>query len=110
MVQFLATHWIPWVGNPEFIVSDQGGEFSSDELDEFCHSRSINVPGRMELLGAAIRVQTCTGSDEMIMAVAEATAADNGDINEEGVSSLAETGRQQHPVGNVLKRTSWTSF
>ena len=55
------------------------------------------------LAGAVIRAQTCTGHDDMAMAVGEAVAAYNSDVNEEGVSPLqAVTGRQQAPVGDVL--------
>eukprot|EP00435_Cladocopium_sp_Y103_P044136 s2398_g12.t1 len=84
VIQFLTTHWIPVMGCPEVLVADQGREFISGEFDDFCSSRSI-------------------GYDDMAMAVAEATAAYNADINEEGVSPLqAVTGRQQAPVGDVL--------
>ena len=41
VIQFLTTHWIPLIGNPETIVADQGREFISSEFDEFCSARSI---------------------------------------------------------------------
>ena len=55
------------------------------------------------LAGAVIRSQTCAGYDDMAMAVAEATAASNADINEEGISPVqVVTGGQQGRVGDVL--------
>ena len=121
VIQFLTTHWIPLMGCPEVLVADQGREFISGEFDEFCSSRSIYLyhigvqapwqNGLAErsgatlkaLAGAVIRSQTCAGYDDMAMAVAEATAAYNADITEEGISPLqAVTGRQQAPTGDVL--------
>jgi len=58
VVQFLATHWIPLMGNPAVIVADQGRESFRPSSMSFApagastSTSESNVPGRMELLSA----------------------------------------------------------
>ena len=121
VIQFLMTLWIPLMGRPETLVADQGREFISREFEEWCSSQTIFLyhigvqcpwqNGIAErsgatlkaITGAIVRAQSIAGFDELSMALGEATAAYNADINEEGVSPIqAVTGRQLPPGGDVL--------
>jgi transposase InsO family protein len=121
VISFLTLHWIPLLGVPQIIIADQGREFISQEFEEWCGSRSIFLHhigvqcpwqnGISErsgatlkaLVGALVRTHSLGGADEMKLGVAEAVAAYNSDVNEEGVSPLqAVTGRQQPAQGDVL--------
>ena len=125
VVRFLSTHWVPLMGPPETLVADQGREFISQEFEEWTSSRSIYLyhvgvqcpwqngvaersGGTLKaLVGAVVRGQAIIGVDEMAMAVGEAVAAYNSDVNEEGISPLqAVTGRQPVPPGDVLAGVS----
>lgn len=125
VIHFLATHWIPLMGPPETLVADQGREFISQEFEDWTSSRSIYLyhvgvqcpwqNGVAErsgatlkaLVGAIVRGQAIVGHDEMAMAVGEAVASYNSDVNEEGISPLqAVTGRQPAPPGDVLAGVS----
>ena len=121
VIRFLSTFWVPLLGVPQIIIADQGREFVSREFEEWCGSHSIYLHhigvqcpwqnGIAErsgatlkaLIGALVRVHSVGGFDEMQIAVAEAVAAYNSDVNEEGVSPIqAVTGRQQPFQGDVL--------
>ncbi|CAL1128158.1 unnamed protein product [Cladocopium goreaui] len=73
VVRFLSTRWIATFGPPRVMVVDQGREFVSWEMEEYAGSQSI--------LLHHIAVQ------DMQVALAEATSAYNGDINELGRTS-----------------------
>ncbi|CAL1132431.1 unnamed protein product, partial [Cladocopium goreaui] len=89
VVRFLSTRWIATFGPPRVMVVDQGREFVSWEMEEYAGSQSI--------LLHHIAVQ------DMQVALAEATSAYNGDINELGASPFqAAIGRQPRMVGDVL--------
>jgi len=54
-----------------------------------------------------VRGEAIVGHDEMAMAVGEAVASYNSDVNEEGISPIqAVTGRQPAPPGDVLAGVS----
>ena len=125
VIQFLATHWMPLMGPPETLVADQGREFISQEFEDWTSSKSIflyhvgvqcpwqnGVAERSgatlkALVGAIVRGQAIIGHEEMAMAVGEAVASYNSDVNEEGISPIqAVTGRQSAPPGDVLAGVS----
>ena len=102
-------------------MADQGREFISREFEEWCgmhsiylHHIGVQCPlqnGIAErsgatlkaIIGALVRTYSLGGADDMQRAVAEAAAAYNTDVNEEGVSPLqAVTGRQTPAHGDVL--------
>ena len=121
VTDFLTLHWLPLLGTPQIIIADQGREFISHEFEEWCGSRNIflhhiavQAPWQngiaersgatlKAIIGALVRVHSIGGSGDMALAVAEATAAYNSDVNEEGVSPVqAVTGRQTAAQGDVL--------
>ena len=121
VVRFLTTHWIPLLGAPQTIIADQGREFISQQFETWCNSRSIYLHhiavqcpwqnGVAErsgatlkaIVGALVRAHSLGGADDLMLGVAEAVAAYNSDINEEGVSPIqAVAGRQQPAQGDVL--------
>ena len=121
VIQFLMTLWIPLMGRPITLVADQGREFISNEFEQWCASQTIHLyhigvqcpwqngfaersGGTLKAItGAIVRAQSVAGFQELSMALGEATAAYNSDINEEGFSPLqVVTGRQSPPVGDVL--------
>ena len=85
VVQFVKRRWIPFFGPPRVLVADQGKEFVSWEMEEFCASASIL------LWHSAVQASWQNG------------VAYNGDINEAGVSPFqAVIGRQPRQIGDVL--------
>ena len=121
VTKFLSTMWLPILGSPQILVADQGREFISREFEEWCGTHSIYLHhigvqcpwqnGIAErsgatlkaVIGALVRTYSLGGVDDMQRAVAEAAAAYNCDVNEEGVSPLqAVTGRQAPSHGDVL--------
>ena len=121
VVQFIKRRWVPFFGPPRVLVADQGKEFVSWEMEEYCASASILLwhsavqspwqngvaeksGGILKTIVAAIvAANSVQGHDEMSDAVSEAVAAYNGDINDVGVSPFqAVIGRQPRPVGDVL--------
>ncbi|CAJ1401481.1 unnamed protein product [Effrenium voratum] len=121
VVEFLQTQWIPLMGPPRTLVADQGREFVSWEFEQFCNSRSIYLyhigvgapwqngvaersGGTLKaLVGAVVKAHTIAGRSELSLALGEAVASYNSDVNEEGVSPVqAVTGRQPVMQGDVL--------
>ena len=121
VVRFLSTRWIATFGPPRVMVVDQGREFVSWEMEEFAGSQSIllhhiavQAPWQngiaersggvlKALLAAIVTSQSVLGLEDMQVALAEATSAYNGDINELGASPFqAAIGRQPRMVGDVL--------
>ena len=121
VVQFVKRRWIPFFGPPRVLVADQGKEFVSWEMEEFCASASIllwhsavQAPWQngvaeksggilKAIVAAVVASNSVQGFDEMSDAVSEAVAAYNGDINDAGVSPFqAVIGRQPRQIGDVL--------
>ena len=121
VIAFIKKRWLPVFGAPRVLVADQGREFISHELAEFCTSHSIllwhcgvGAPwqnGVCERAGGTLRVilnclvntHQTQGFDELEEALGEAVGAYNNDINELGVSpSQAALGRQPRMSGDVL--------
>ena len=121
VVRFLSTRWIATFGPPRVMVVDQGREFVSWEMEEYAGSQSIllhhiavQAPWQngiaersggvlKALLAAIVTSQSVLGLEDMQVALAEATSAYNGDINELGASPFqAAIGRQPRMVGDVL--------
>ena len=109
------------MGPPRTLVADQGREFVSWEFEQFCNSRSIYLyhigvgapwqngvaersGGTLKaLVGAVMKAHTIAGRSELSLALGEAVASYNSDVNEEGVSPVqAVTGRQPVMQGDVL--------
>ena len=125
VTKFLSTMWLPLLGAPQILVADQGREFISREFEEWCgmhsiylHHIGVQCPWQngiaersgatlKAIIGALVRTYSLGGADDMQRAVAEAAAAYNADVNEEGVSPLqAVTGRQPPAHGDVLNGLS----
>ena len=121
VIRFMALKWVATFGAPRVLVCDQGREFISWEFEEWAssvstmlHHIAVQAPwqngiaertgGVLETLLSAITAsQSVLGREEMELALAEATAAYNGDINESGASPYqAAIGRQPRMVGDVL--------
>ncbi len=121
VVSFIKRRWMPMFGPPKVLVADQGREFVSWEMEEFCASASIllwhsavQAPWQngiaeksggilKTVVNALITAHSVQGFEEMQDALGEAVAAYNGDINEAGVSPFqAVIGRQPRQVGDVL--------
>ncbi len=121
VVSFIKRRWMPIFGPPKVLVADQGREFVSWEMEEFCASASIllwhaavQAPWQngvaeksggilKTIVNALVTAHSIQGHEEMQDAVGEALSAYNGDINEVGVSpSQAVIGRQPRQVGDVL--------
>ena len=106
---------------PEGLVADQGREFISHELAEFCAGHSIflwycgvGAPwqnGICERAGGTLRLILASGQctpdprlSELEEALGEPLGAYNSNVNEFGVSpSQAALGRQPRMTGDVLK-------
>ena len=125
VTRFLSTMWLPLLGAPQILVADQGREFISREFEEWCgmhsiflHHIGVQCPWQngiaersgatlKAIIGALVRIYSLGGADDMQRAVAEAAAAYNADVNEEGVSpQQAVTGRQPPAHGDVLSGLS----
>ena len=121
VVRFLATRWLPTFGAPRVLVCDQGREFVSWEMEEWAssvstmlHHIAVQAPWQngvaersggvlKTLLSAVVVSQSVIGMEEMQLALAEAVAAYNGDVNELGVSPFqAAVGKQPRMIGDVL--------
>ena len=121
VIRFMALKWVATFGAPRVLVCDQGREFISWEFEEWAssvstmlHHIAVQAPWQngiaertggvlKTLLSAIIASQSVLGREEMELALAEATAAYNGDINESGASPYqAAIGRQPRMVGDVL--------
>ena len=126
MIAFIKKPWLPVFGAPRVLVADQGREFISHELAEFCtsHSHSILIllwhcgvgapcqNGVCERAGGTLRIilnclvntHQVQGFDELEEALGEAVGAYNSDIDELGVSpsQAAALGRQPRMSGDVL--------
>ncbi|CAE7234040.1 pol [Symbiodinium sp. CCMP2456] len=121
VIDFLLRLWWPILGAPRQVVADQGREFVSEEFQNFCSAHSThlwhcavqapwqNSPAERSggvlktLVAALVSEHVTIGSRDMANVVAEACAAYNADINEEGVSPLqCVTGRQPTSQGAVL--------
>ena len=121
VISFLKKRWLPVFGCPRTLVADQGREFISHELAEFCAGHSIllwhcgvGAPwqnGICERAGGTLRVilaalvnaHQVQGFSELEEALGEALGAYNSDVNELGVSpSQAALGRQPRMTGDVL--------
>ncbi|CAE7503333.1 RE2, partial [Symbiodinium sp. CCMP2456] len=121
VIDFLLRLWWPILGAPRQVVADQGREFVSEEFQNFCSAHSAhlwhcavqapwqNSPAERSggvlktLVAALVSEHVTIGSRDMANVVAEACAAYNADINEEGVSPLqCVTGRQPTSQGAVL--------
>ena len=108
-------------GPPKVLVADQGREFVSWEMEEFCASASIllwhaavQAPWQngiaersggvlKTVINAVITAHSVQGREEMQDALGEAVAAYNGDINDAGVSPFqAVIGKQPRQIGDVL--------
>lgn len=104
VVSFIKRRWIPIFGPPRVLVADQGKEFVSWEMEEFCASASIllwhaavQAPWQngvaeksggilKTIMQAIVITHSVQGHEEMQDALGEALSAYNGDINEAGVS------------------------
>ena len=121
VVRFLTTRWLSTFGAPRVLVCDQGREFVSWEMEEWAssvsmllHHIAVQAPWQngvaersggilKTILNAVIASNRVMGKDELQMALAEAVAAYNGDINESGASRFqAAIGRQPRMIGDVL--------
>ncbi|CAE7901543.1 unnamed protein product, partial [Symbiodinium necroappetens] len=121
VIDFLLRLWWPILGAPRQVVADQGREFVSEEFQNFCSAHSThlwhcavqapwqNSPAERSggvlktLVAALVSEHVTIGNRDMANVVAEACAAYNADINEEGVSPLqCVTGRQPTSQGAVL--------
>eukprot|EP00435_Cladocopium_sp_Y103_P018581 s757_g4.t1 len=121
VISFLKKRWLPVFGCPRTLVADQGREFISHELAEFCAGHSIllwhcgvGAPwqnGVCERAGGTLRVilaamvnaHQVQGFEELEEALGEAVGAYNSDINELGSSpAQAALGRQPRMTGDVL--------
>ena len=121
VVAFFKKRWFPIFGSPRVLVADQGREFISWEFEEMCAERSIllwhiavqapHQNGICErgggvlkaIIGAVVAAQSVVGESEMELALQEAVAAYNADINEAGVSpAQAALGKQPRMHGDVL--------
>ena len=121
VVSFIKRRWMPIFGPPKVLVADQGREFVSWEMEEFCASTSIllwhaavqapwqnGVAERSggilkTIMQAIVTTHSVQGHEEMQDALGEALAAYNPDINEAGVSpSQAVIGRQPRQIGDVI--------
>ncbi|CAK9063210.1 unnamed protein product, partial [Durusdinium trenchii] len=122
VIEFLSKRWVPAFGPPRVLVCDQGREFISWEMEEWASSMSVMLHhvavqapwqnGIAEksggvlktLMSAIVTSKSVVTKDEMEMALGEAVAAYNGDVDgESGCSPYqAVLGRQPRMVGDVL--------
>ena len=121
VVAFMMKRWMPIFGPPRVLIADQGKEFVSWKFEEMASQHSIllwhtaiQAPwqngicekggGILKAIFAAIaKSQSVIGHEEAELAIQEAVAAYNGDINEAGVTpAQAALGRQPRMVGDVL--------
>ena len=125
VIHFLKVHVFSVLGVPKVMIADQGREFVSQEFADFADLNNIYVKhigvqapwqngvaersgGTLKALASAIVAQHVVLDESgMREAVAEAVAAYNSDINEDGTSPLqAVTGRQCLPPGDALSSLS----
>ena len=122
VIQFMTKRWVAMFGPPRVLVCDQGREFISWEMEEWASSMSsmlhhiaVQAPwqnGVAEKSGGALKTivaaivtaKSIVAREEMEMALAEAIAAYNGDVDgESGCSPFqAALGQQPRMVGDVL--------
>ena len=121
VVKFLKTRWFPIFGPMRVLVADQGREFISWELQEFCSEHSVllwhigvGAPWQngiaersggilKAILAATVMANSVQGAPEMELALGEALSAYNMDVNDSGVSPCqAALGRQPRLPGDTL--------
>lgn len=122
VVRFMATKWLPTFGAPRVLVCDQGREVISWEMEEWTssvstllHHIAVQAPwqnGLAErsggilktLLAAIVAAKSVVTEAEMEMALAEAVAAYNSDVDPESGASpfQAALDRQPRMIGDVL--------
>ena len=122
VIEFLSKRWVAMFGPPRVLVCDQGREFISWEMEEWASSMSIMLHhiavqapwqnGVAErsggilktILSAIVAAKSIVNRSEMEMALSEAIAAYNGDVDgESGCSPFqAAFGRQPRMIGDVL--------
>ena len=121
VVNFLQTRWFPVFGPMRVLVADQGREFISWQLQEFCSEHSVllwhigvGAPWQngiaersggilKSVLAATVMANSVQGLSEMELALGEAVSAYNMDVNDSGVSPCqAALGRQPRLPGDTL--------
>ena len=121
VLEFFKTRWLPVFGPMRVLVCDQGREFISHALQEFCTQNNVllwhigvGAPwqngicersgGTLKaILAATVMANSVIGRSEMELALGEATSAYNMDVNDSGMSpSQAALGRQPRVPGDVL--------
>ena len=122
VIRFMATRWLPTFGAPRVLVCDQGREFISWEMEEWTssistllHHIAVQAPWQngvaeksggilKTLMSAIVRSKSVVTKEEMDLALAEAVAAYNGDVDGESGTSpyQAALGRQPRMIGDVL--------
>ena len=122
VVKFLKERWAPVFGMPRVLVSDQGREFISIELEAFAEESGIflyrigvQAPWQnglcertggilKSLLSACTAAKSLMGKEEMSLGLGESVTAYNMDVGDSGFSPMqAAVGRQPLLPGDALR-------